>query len=88
MVAVPVERSAVEVPPLRSTIIISVITQSACIISVTIYLPGVSGPLFQISPLVRLKLPAGAEVTNVKGSAVLAGQVVLTTEIKPGWGAA
>jgi len=42
-------------------------------------LPGARGPLFQVVPSVKLKLPGGAEVTKLKTVEVLLGFVSLVT---------
>jgi hypothetical protein len=85
--AVPVVRSEVEVL-LGSTTTISVIVQPGCMISVTRYLPGANSPLFQTSPLPKLKAPSEAELTKVNCAAESVGQVILTTEIEPPCGGA
>ena len=82
MVAVPVERSTVEVLA-GSEIIMFAIVQPVCLISVTVYLPGDNSLLVQISPLPKLKGPSAAEDTKVNSAVALVGQAALTTEIKP-----
>lgn len=44
------------------------------------------GPLFQVSALVRLKIPKDAEVTKLKAVFVLVGVVILVTLKEPGSG--
>ena len=82
MVAVPVEKSAVEVLA-GSEIIMFAISQPDCIISVTRYLPGDNSLLVQLSPWPKLNAFSEAELTKVNSAVALVGQAALTTEIKP-----
>ena len=85
MVTIPVARFTVEVP-LGSTTMMLLRVQLGGSISAMVYFPGVSAPLFQVSPLAKLKVPLGVEVIKVKLSSESVGQVVFVTVMVPGGG--